>query len=418
MERLQRKIWHTMEVPLEVTMDKHYDVGILGVWFGCNYGSIATYYCLHQAVESLGKSVLMVHRPWIKPFDQEAMEKRHSLKFARKHYEISECYQVEDTKKLNDLCDTFLLGADQLWKYGVTKIFGHSYFLDFAEEGKRRIAYATSFGADRFIAPWSFMWKAVKCLRRMNYVSVREEINVRMCRKMLGIEAKHVLDPVLLCDSSVLGNVAEESSREKKTGYIAAYILDPTPQKRAALLRMAEKYQTDLVVMLDGWPNLFKKNKEAMDLPEYTVSDLDVTDWLFYFKHADIVITDSFHGTCVAMLFEKPFYAITNPQRGADRFISLLTDFDLMSRYVTNPDKIGAQELPEIDYGEVNRKLAAKRQESFAWLKNALESPEENHSVVIKEEKLYPLRVLKSIGMFEMAKNTKLKKLYHKVTGR
>lgn len=154
------------------------------------------------------------------------------------------------------------------------------------------------------------------------------------------------------------------------------------------------------------------------DLPEYTVSDLDVTDWLFYFKHADIVITDSFHGTCVAMLFEKPFYAITNPQRGADRFISLLTDFDLMSHYVTNPDKIGAQELPEIDYGEVNRKLAAKRQESFAWLKNALESPEENHSVVIKEEKLYPLRVLKSIGMFEMAKNTKLKKLYHKVTGR
>ena len=60
-------------VPLEVTMDKHYDVGILGVWFGCNYGSIATYYCLNQAVEGLGKSVLMVHRPWIKPFDMEAL---------------------------------------------------------------------------------------------------------------------------------------------------------------------------------------------------------------------------------------------------------------------------------------------------------------------------------------------------------
>lgn len=399
-------------------MEKHYDVGILGVWFGCNYGSIATYYCLNQAVESLGKSVLMVHRPWIKPFDQEAMEKRHSIKFARKHYQISESYNVNDTKKLNELCDTFLLGADQLWKYGVTKIFGHSYFLDFADDDKKRIAYATSFGAERFIAPWSFMWKAVKCLRRMNYVSVREEVNVKMCRKMLGIEAKHVLDPVLLCDSSVLGNVAEESTRELKSNYIAAYILDPTPQKRAALLRMAEKYQKDLVVMLDGWPNLFKKNKESMGLEEYTATNVDVTDWLFYFKHSDMVITDSFHGTCVAMLFEKPFYAITNPQRGADRFTSLLNDFGLMGRYVVNPDKIGTEELPEIDYTAVNKKLSEKRKESMAWLKNALDSPEKNPSVVIKKEKLYPLRVLKSIWMFEMAKNSKLKSLYHKVTGR
>ena len=27
-------------------MKDHYDVGILGVWYGCNYGSIATYYAL------------------------------------------------------------------------------------------------------------------------------------------------------------------------------------------------------------------------------------------------------------------------------------------------------------------------------------------------------------------------------------
>ena len=42
---------------------KHYDVGILGVWFGCNYGSIATYYALEKTIESFGKTVLMVHRP-------------------------------------------------------------------------------------------------------------------------------------------------------------------------------------------------------------------------------------------------------------------------------------------------------------------------------------------------------------------
>ena len=46
---------------------EHYDVGILGVWFGCNYGSIATYYALEQTIESMGYRVLMVHQPRLKP---------------------------------------------------------------------------------------------------------------------------------------------------------------------------------------------------------------------------------------------------------------------------------------------------------------------------------------------------------------
>ena len=42
---------------------KHYDVGIFGVWSGCNYGSIATYYALNQIMSSMGKTVLMIYHP-------------------------------------------------------------------------------------------------------------------------------------------------------------------------------------------------------------------------------------------------------------------------------------------------------------------------------------------------------------------
>ena len=91
-------------------MAEKYDVAILGVWYGCNYGSIATYYALHCAVRDMGKSVLMVHRPWIEPFNEKQMEKRHAMKFARKHYNISKAYNVEEISELNGICDTFLLG--------------------------------------------------------------------------------------------------------------------------------------------------------------------------------------------------------------------------------------------------------------------------------------------------------------------
>ena len=112
-------------------MKDHYDVGILGVWYGCNYGSIATYYALQQTIEKLGYSTLMVHYPRLKP-DDGRMKGRHSIRFAEEHYDISPSYHVSEIGELNQYCDAFVLGSDHLWNYGVTKIFGHSYFLDFA----------------------------------------------------------------------------------------------------------------------------------------------------------------------------------------------------------------------------------------------------------------------------------------------
>ncbi len=379
-------------------MGENYDVGILGVWYGCNYGSIATYYSLYCAVRDMGKSVLMVHRPWIEPFDEKRMEKRHAMRFARKHYDVSKAYHVGEISELNELCDTFLLGSDQLWKYGVTKVFGHSYFLDFVQKGKNKVAYATSFGAERFLAPWSFSWKALSCMRRMNYVSVREETNVNMCRKLFGIEAVHTLDPILLCDRGRLAEIAQESTREQKKGYIAAYVLDPTPEKKQALLWLAEKLGKDIVVMLDGWPHLFKKNKEKMGLPQYTVTELTVNDWIFYMENSDFVLTDSFHGTCVALLYEKQFYAISNPGRGASRFESLTKEFGLTENYVHDPQEIMQRDLPkQLDYERINKILEDKRRDSMEWLRKAICEPEQNHSAVIKKEKLYPLRMLKAI---------------------
>lgn len=379
-------------------MGENYDVGILGVWYGCNYGSIATYYSLYCAVRDMGKSVLMVHRPWIEPFDEKRMEKRHAMRFARKHYDVSKAYHVGEISELNELCDTFLLGSDQLWKYGVTKVFGHSYFLDFVQKGKNKVAYATSFGAERFLAPWSFSWKALSCMRRMNYVSVREETNVNMCRKLFGVEAVHTLDPILLCDRGRLAEIAQESTREQKKGYIAAYVLDPTPEKKQALLWLAEKLGKDIVVMLDGWPHLFKKNKEKMGLSQYTVTELTVNDWIFYMENSDFVLTDSFHGTCVALLYEKQFYAISNPGRGASRFESLTKEFGLTENYVHDPQEIMQRDLPkQLDYERINKILEDKRRDSMEWLRKAICEPEQNHSAVIKKEKLYPLRMLKAI---------------------
>lgn len=352
---------------------KHYDVGILGVWFGCNYGSIATYYALEKTIESFGKTVLMVHRPRLGAEDGR-MKGRHSIRFAEEHYDISKSYHVSEIGELNTLCDAFVLGSDQLWNYGVTKIFGHSYFLDFAGEDKKKIAYATSFGSSRFSAPWPFLKKAVACMQKMDAVSVREADGVKVCRNLFGVRAEHVLDPVLMSDLSILSDLAEKSKRREEAPYIASYILDPDAKKREALLYVSKKLDKKLVNMLDGWYQKFPENKKKLGL-DNVPEKLQEEEWLWYIKHSDFVITDSFHGTCMAVLFHKPFIAIGNPERGTSRFESLLGSLNLNGRYVERAEQI--PEKPELlealDYKKVDEILEKERVRSRNWLKEALQ---------------------------------------------
>ena len=356
----------------------HYDVGILGVWFGCNYGSIATYYALAKTIEAFGLSVLMVHRPRLEA-DDGRMKGRHSVRFAEEHYAISKSYHVSEISELNELCDIFVLGSDQIWNYGVTKIFGHSYFLDFAGEHKRKIAYATSFGGNKFTAPYPYAKKARKALARMDAISVREADGVRICETVFGVKATHVLDPVLMCDAAVLGNLAKKSKGQETEPYIATYILDPTPEKREALQYVSRHFGKKMIHMLDGWRNKFAENKKKLKL-ENTVENLQVEDWISYIKNSDFVITDSFHGTCMAIVFQKPFIAIGNPSRGSSRFESVLESLGLTGRYVSCASEVLKRKelLEAIDYQAVKQKLEAQRAFSKNWLEEALFGAKQN----------------------------------------
>ena len=112
--------------------EKKYDVGIMGLWSGCNYGSIMTYYALNRVVDSMGKSILMIDKPILSERDVER-EETHSRRFGKEHYDISKQYRPNEMHELNDICDTFLIGSDQVWNYGISKNFGKLFYFDFVE---------------------------------------------------------------------------------------------------------------------------------------------------------------------------------------------------------------------------------------------------------------------------------------------
>ena len=360
-------------------MDKKFDVGVVGVWYGCNYGSIATYYALHSMLTSMGKSVLMIDKPIMSSNDFE-ISHTHSRRFALQHYEISERRPLDKMSELNQYCDTFLLGSDQLWNYGISKGTKKTFYLDFVEDSKKKIAYATSFGHSLDFAPKDEREKISELMAKFDGISLREDDGVTICKNDYAIRAIQVLDPVFMVPPEAYQPLIDKSTKGCDEPYMVAYILDPSPEKKAALEYVSQKLGgLKIINLLDGVPNTFEKNRAATDMPN-CIENLQVEDWLKYFSNARFVVTDSCHGVCFAMIFKKNFIGICNQRRGVSRFKSLSRQFNIGAHIVDNMDDITkkASLFEPVNYEKIYKILEEKREFSYQWLKNILMTPKKS----------------------------------------
>ncbi|MCM1157288.1 MAG: polysaccharide pyruvyl transferase family protein [Bacteroidales bacterium] len=362
---------HTLKAAYEYALSGKYDIGIVGVWWGSNYGSMMTYYSLMKLLNSFGLSTIMIDKQGSRP--DEPFLFTHARKFAESHFEaISPIYPYEYVYMLNSLCDGFIVGSDQVWNYGISGHWRKTFFLKYVEEHKKKISYAASFGHDFSTDPPKEIPVHQKLLRRFDAISVREQSGVDILRDVYGVRAQRVLDPVFMVDREVYDEVMKESDRKVDEPFIATYILDPTPEKREAMLYLAEKKGMKLINMLDGFRQKQEANKEKLQLD--VDENVEVQDWLYYIGHCEYLITDSCHGASFAMIYEKPFVCIGNEARGLTRFESLFRLVKLEDRLV-----LDAKEIPErpdllepVDYAPVKEILKEEREAASEWLKKAL----------------------------------------------
>ncbi len=291
-------------------------------------------------------------------------------------------HQSHELNNLNDEIDTFLVASDQIWRYEYTAACGYFYFLDFVRGDKRKIAFGSSFGNEQDTAPEIFRSLATCCLQRFDAVAVRETNAIDILQKRYGISAQTVLDPVFLCDKSLYDQLASQSQKREPDDFILSYILDPTESKRQILLHTAQREQAKLVNMVDAQLD-FEGNKTKLNL-ENTIDGLTIEDWLYYVSHCHLLVTDSFHGVCFAIIFNKPFICIANPERGLPRFTSLLEQIGLMSQLIFPNDSLQRVDtVPHrIDYSKINAILAKKKQQSCDWLCQAFDKKRDNSRIV------------------------------------
>ncbi len=356
-----------------------YDVMLFGIWYGGNYGSVLTNFALYKFLEDEGYNCIFADIPehlWPEStYNRDPLTMPH--KFCLKHFKLTFKYKNRtDLKKVNELANAFVVGSDQLWNYPLCRSAETFFYLDFVDEDKKKIAYGTSFGHKEIKGTAEEKRFSGFYLNRFDAVSVREDYAVDLCKNGFGVDAVQVLDPVFMCDRSHYENCVAEANvaNPPKGDFVLAYILDPTPAKIKAAEDTAKRMDMELVCIANA--RMKGKMEENWTIPK--LDDLPIEEWLWYFKNAEMVFTDSFHGTCFSIIFEKPFISIANKGRGAERFYSLTEIFGLENRVFDSPADIEDKDYlftDVIDFNDVNSRIAKERERSLKWIKDALDSP-------------------------------------------
>ena len=358
-------------------------VGILTLPLGVNYGGIMQAVALSQHLESRGHDVVLLdkRRPigFVKhlalflletvPFQNIAGVRGHGKtrklhdRFIRRfiakrtpmYRSERQLVQAVEEHRL----DAVIVGSDQVWRMDYLQPDGYrEFFLSFVTSpAVRRIAYAASFGTGEWTYP-ERKEPVKELLARFDAISVREDSGVVLCKSVFDVaDCEHVLDPTLLVDPAFYEKaMAPSGTAQGKV--LLTYLLDAPARKplidAAASVLGPEYTQTPMTL----------KSEDVVDLP----------GWLRAFRDADYVLTDSFHGTVFSIIFRKPFVAITNMERGADRFLSLLKALGLSDRLVSveEVDKVAELVPVPIDYDRVHQSLSALREKSEAFLDREL----------------------------------------------
>jgi len=374
-------------------------IAIMTQPLGKNYGGIMQAWALQQVLKRMGHEVVTIDRQSDQPSlaykaarlayraGMKAIGKRkapinfekylptilqHTQGFIDQHLTMSEpLYSTQQLRAHFDRenYDAVIVGSDQTWRPQYSPNI-YNFFLDFLEDRNDilRIAYASSFGVDQWEYSEEQTRRCAELAKKFDAISVREDSGVELCRKYLGVEATHVLDPTLLLEKDEYTGLLDDRLSNSEVAGLYSYILDRSNEKNE-LLKTAEKSLNAIVF----------NSQPEMDFYGWTVSDLSKyvmpspKGWVEGFNNGGYVITDSFHGTAFSIIFKKPFIALANKKRGESRFRSVLSKLDLKDRLIP-PEKFSQQLGNEksINWKRVDEKLKKLQAESLLVLQKVL----------------------------------------------
>lgn len=343
-------------------------IGILTFSYAVNRGAHMQCYALQTILEDMGHDVEIIHielpshalslKGKINYFIQNLLNRR----FRRKHYsKVTRLYRsADELRRQPPKEDIYIVGSDQVWNTSITYRFGaDAFFLDFAPDNCRRIAYAASFGGSIWTSLGVDKDEKIRGLvNKFDGISVRELDGVIVCRNTFGREdVVPVIDPVFLLDNYkfILGNKTRHSN------IVICYPLYANATTQNVTLQVSE----DLHLATVSYSRAIRGRNIRYKLFS------SIEGWLRAISGSNFIVTNSFHCMAFCIIFHKKFI-VTPPAPGKEtRMLSMLSQLGLEHRYVTSYDDFQNRKMmlyQDEDYSAVDLRLDTLRSKSISFL--------------------------------------------------
>lgn len=361
-----------------ITNNKH-DIGLICL-LNWNYGNQLTNYSLYRTLSEMGYSTLVIDMPNDCHMAQEFIKNNTHNKFAlfeKNPYPEYDLLVNQNDKnaiiKQNDLCKLFVVGSDQIFRAAFARDMNFHPVADWIRSYKYIFSYGSSFATANFEDEGFLKEKIKFFLKRFNKISVREKSGVELLKKEFDITAKHVLDPVFLTSKMQYSQMAKIGENIIPTKpFIACYVLDINEDRADIIKYCAEQIKSNTIFAA---ADSFQTDPIPWSLETHI--KIKTEEWLAMIKNCDFFVTDSFHGMCFAIIFNKPFIVVFNKWqwRGEERIKSLAELFNLQDRVVSSIDEIKTKDLvaTSIEWDSVNTILTTYKDECMKWLEECVQ---------------------------------------------
>lgn len=367
-------------------------VGIMSMQRIANYGSFLQAFALKQLIENLGHTVEFVDyhvcppivkdhadndNKYIRKIEKgiETLKYRaplsHKLSFIQYKQSFSKKYLpllgVTDAMNYNPELDCLVIGSDEVFNC-IQKNSNVGYSLElFGKDNKARklISYAASFGNTTLdkLDRYGKKEEIGDLLNGFDALSVRDANSGKIVESLTDRKVTYHLDPVLIYD------------------YM--HCCDKVPQ-----LKLSEKYLILYAYagrVSDDEADWISKYAKRKNLKVYAIGGIQKCadkfincspfEVLSYFRNAEEVITDTFHGTIFSVITHRKFATLVRKSVGnsygnEEKLSDLLIRLQLIDRITFDVRDIARINEIQIDYRKTDKYLGEQRESTLNYLKD------------------------------------------------
>ena len=329
-------------------------INLLTIHYGQCYGAVMQTYATCKLLERAGHDVTVINL--INPKLKSKYTRLRSLKdivrefkfwrFKNKYFSklTNKAYYVKDLKLPK--ADFYIVGSDQVWNKDITELFGFNFYLDFVK-GVSKIAFCSSFGKSEWLENPEYTEKVKYYLNSFKALSLREETGCKILKEVLNFESTCLMDPTL------------------EYGCFDHFVTNKVQKKQIFKFLFSAKDEIVSTIVKDkGLPLLVRKKLD-------NAVNTGPIDWLTDIYQSQLVITDSFHGLALSILFKKEFIVLCADEMKFTRLYSLLKLLNLENRYVKSLEDYILRKkdlLEPINYKEVDLILTAEREKCYKFI--------------------------------------------------